>query len=136
MKKLVNWLKKLRSKSGGWGWVTKLLAAAIGFLTVGFLAYKNWKQGKKLAKLLHERDVAVQEKAAAELSKLLESSQKMIDEKRRKIEKMTVEMAALEFQLEQVENEKLETAKTIDAIKSWDGVDRFLSNDGSDEGGS
>jgi len=127
---IVNLLKDQKntgypSKNKSKGWVGALVAGLLVVITVAILGFKAWRQGKKLSKLLQERDVAAEDTRMAaadasmgpDIAKAEEAAQRVVEsrERLRDIETKRAELA----------REHNETVQKIQDITSWDGVDSY-----------
>ena len=127
--KIVNWLKdKKNSDSGVWGWVSGLLVTAVSMIVLGILYWKAYKQGQKLAKLLHERDVAEQEVVRNELIAVVENNEAKIAERSKKIDAIYNDIKVIDLRLGELENAKQTTTARIASLKGWDDIDSYLSS--------
>lgn len=99
-----------------------LLAVA----TIAFLYYRLWKQSKELAKLRHDRDLAIEQVNQAKLKKELRSQEKVIKVIDLATEKAQKEVKNIDEELAKAQTKNNETLKTIDDIRDWNSVDRYL----------
>jgi septal ring factor EnvC (AmiA/AmiB activator) len=138
--KLTEWVKgqggKQQKRGKPWSWIAGLVVAAIAMLTIGIMYWRAWRQGKELAKLKHERDVAEQNKARAEVEDRVarneEEAKKLLEEAAAADKRA----AAIDAKLKEAADAKTKTDEDIDALKNWRDVDRYLSGGSDDNGGS
>lgn len=133
--KLVDWTKgqgeKQSKRSNPWGWVTGLLVSAVALFTAGFLAWRARKQGKELAKLKHEKDVAEQKKITSEASSKTIKNQVKAATLRADAVEAIEKIKELDKQIEEIEARRTKHEKQIDAVKNWDDVARLRTSEGS-----
>lgn len=124
MNELLDKLKATSQNSGNVvGWLIGLLVLVLGTVAVAFLSYQLSKNGKELAKLKHEKDVAEEAKHQAEVASellFLEERRKLAAEHAAEIEEEIAVMQEREVAF-QVERDRLH--QVIDRIQSWDDVD-------------
>lgn len=120
--------KAERDEGGsGVGWIVGLVVSAVAMAAIGFLAWRNWKQGKQLAKLLHERDVrqqeAYREQSMAEMTAHEKQAQKLL----RAAREAEREVARIKDEIQEVRDAQDARNREIDALRNWRDVDRYLA---------
>jgi len=120
--------KKQESRSTPMAWVTSLIVGAVALLAVGFMYWRSWKQGRELAKLKHEKDVAVQGEIRAKAQSALDENNKAAAVHSLSVQKSKQLVEKLEGDLKAIEARKVKTDAEINALKSWDDVDRYLES--------
>lgn len=121
---ILNWLerKKVEKKSG---WIAWLVAAAIALVAIAVLALKVWSRSHELSKLKHKADILEEKKEAAEADKVIQGelfNQTQLDFDIEVIKKEKIEV---ESSIETVQNDRLKYKNKINAIKTWDEVDKL-----------
>lgn len=133
--KLTGWVKgqgpKQEKRSTSWGWTTSLAVGAVAMLAVGFMYWRSWKQGRRLAKLEHERDLTEQTKAKAALAAETAATNKKIQLNELEAIRAKNRIKRLDEDLGKITDETIETREKIDMLKNWRDVDRYL--DGNDD---
>jgi len=120
---------KQKEQAGTGGWVAAGVALVLLLVGLAVYAWQAWKVGKEHAKLLHEK--AVQEEAGHQA--LIDASLAL--SKNEQAAAIAVAEAAytrtvvLDGLRVELEEEHREVRERIDAIVSWDDVDRFLDRD-------
>ena len=104
------------------GWVTKLVILIIGLSVIAVFAWSSWRNGKKLAKLEHERDVLEEEKHQAELDNKLDALERRKEEALADIAAIDDAVASLEDEKRLNDKRHEEALKDIDSIDSWDDI--------------
>lgn len=136
--RLADWVKNQGSKQQDrpqpWSWVTGLLVAAIAMLAIGFFYWRSWRQGKKIAKLLHEKDVQEQEAAKAKVDRSVRETNIEAARRRKRASEAYLRAQELDRKVKEASDHRTKTAEEIDALKNWRDVDRYLSGGGDGEG--
>ena len=132
MTQLESWVKsqgeKQPKRSKSWSWISGLLIAAIAMLAMGFAYFRAWKQGRELAKLKHEKDVAKQELERKKVSDLVTEREKAQAAKWVTIREAEDKVTAIDVALKVLDEKKVRTHETIKALRDWDDVDRYLNS--------
>jgi len=113
------------SKNKVKGWIGALVAGLLVVITVAILGFKAWRQGKKLSKLLQERDVAAEDTRMAaadasmgpDIAKAEEAAQRALESRER--------LRAIETKRTELARAHDETVRKIQDITSWDGADSY-----------
>lgn len=118
--------KETSNSSSPWGWVLGLLASALVFLALAFVAWEAWKKGKEIAKLKHQVDVDEEQKRQAEINAKLTS----LEDNRKKLEQEAATLADrvkdAKEDIATLEAERQLAHKKIDLVTSWEDVDALL----------
>jgi uncharacterized protein HemX len=123
---------KKEKKSTPWGWLTGIFVAAIGMILIAGLSWWLSRKGRELAKLKHERDVR---EAQAHVDKINAHIEKNADKTNQLVlraAKKKIEAEIIDRDVKELEKAEKAIKDQIDAIKDWDGVDRFLAGDSGD----
>lgn len=121
--------QKKRSKLSAWA--VGLLIGGLALLVVGAMYFFVWRKGAQLAKLLHERDLAREKAKASAIAAETEKAQQKVDLLRTEAVAALKHVGALDDEIRKVEDDKAQVLASIDALKSWDDVDRYLSGGGN-----
>lgn len=128
--RLLGVFRKLKGEKGKGGKQRGLIiggiAAAVAFLIIGLLSWRAFRQGKKLAKLMHEK--AVQEELAEQAKaneKIAESEARRL-EAVKKVEEIRKKIAGIDEAMKEAESIRDQSKETIDEIKTWDDLDAHL----------
>jgi len=129
--KVVDWIKSNKETHGGskspWSLVVGLMTAAVALLATGFMYYRAWKQGKVIAKLKHEKDLAEQVKLTGEVARQVSKNKVQAAILRKKGKLAEEKIKELDTQLKELDDVRTKTTNDIKAINSWSDVDSFLS---------
>ncbi len=125
--KLIDWINDKKGNNGGTlSTVLGLIAAGIAFLTVAYLSWRARRQGKKLAKLLHERDLKAQEKINIEETVKVVKNASRAASLRDKVVDAEVALGVLDSKIKQLKEARNKDVKRIKDLKNWDDVDDFI----------
>jgi septal ring factor EnvC (AmiA/AmiB activator) len=130
---VLKWVQEQKDKakttsnpSSPWGWVLGLLASALVFFALAFVAWEAWKKGKEIAKLKHQVDVNEEQKRQAEINAKLTS----LEDNRKKLEKEADDLGTkikdAKEDISLLESEREAAHKKIDLVTSWEDVDTLL----------
>lgn len=109
------------------GWIAGGVLAAVAMLVIGLLMWKAKRNGKKLAKLLHEKAVAEEKELQASADMILEASEEKKDAAETEALRLRDKIAALDEKILRAHEDRIEATATIAEIKSWDEVDDYLN---------
>ncbi len=129
--KLLNWVKgqgsKQKERSGPWKLISGLFVSAIAMAGLAFMYYRSWRQGKEIAKLKHERDVANQKKRSAALEfKVTTNKLKEAALRKKRLEASQREKK-LNKVLKGLEKNETKNRNEIANLQNWRDIDSFLS---------
>lgn len=134
VERVVDWANsqggEQKSRSRPWRWVVGLGIGAVVLFFIAFLTWRAFRQGRELAKLKHERDVGEQNKIRAEKEMLLEANERDISKYNAKVWELRGEIKRIDDGIEAVEEENRRAKESIDALQTWDDVDKWLAGDG------
>lgn len=106
-------------KSGNAGWITSLVMFFVSLIGIFIFAYVDWKKGKELAKLRHEKSVAKVNAAnsvtAAKAAKNVVESVKLQGDLKQHLE----ELRAAKNAEKAAEALHKKNKAAIDAIRDW-----------------
>lgn len=133
--KLIDWVRaqgqSQQQASGSWKWITGLLVTAVALFSIGIMYWRAHKQGKEIAELKHERDLAAQRARIAKFEEKAAKATVWRDTIRRRALKAVAQVKSLDAEIKELENVNSETKKTIDDLKNWRDVDRYESRSGN-----
>lgn len=137
LQKIVDWVdsqgKKQPERNRVWRWVLGLGIGAIVLFFLTYMAWRAYKQGRELAKLKHERDVNVQRQIKAEKDALLEANTEKIDKHAETLVHLRNENKQIDAAIQAIEEEYLSTKERINALQTWDDIDKYLAGSNTDE---
>ncbi len=110
-----------------WRWIAWIGIAAVALGGVIVLYYKMWSKSRELAKLKHERDIAAENQIKAGVDAKVADELKGFREARADAAQATEDIRKLEEKINGAEIERLKLEGDIDALRSWDDVDRYLA---------
>lgn len=128
--KLKDWLtakgeSKNSSSSSIYKWVLGIVVGAISLLGLAYAAYVQYKQGKELAKLKHEKDLAAEKLKQDELKAKIATHELDIVESLKNIADSKQELKDLEEKLKKAEEDNKRISDEINAIDNWAAADEF-----------
>lgn len=128
--KVVGWTsaqgEKRKDRSPTWKLITGVAVSAVVFLMIAYFLYRAWNTGRKLAKALHERDVAVEERRRASVRRERELFEERIELREKEAKEAMLKSVALSKKVVAIEDELEIERETINAIKNWKDMDRYL----------
>ena len=132
LSKVTEWVsnqgKAQTERSSPASWVMGLLVAAVAMIGLGIAYWRARKQGKEIAKLKHEKDVAARDKEQADLAHKITKSSVRAAKLRAKGRRAEITIEEVDRKLKEIEENATSTRSQIDALKNWDDVDRYLSS--------
>lgn len=130
--KVVSWFKTKgdgqKDRGASWKWVIGVIVSLFAVVAVFYLKYKINKKNKLLAKLLHERDVAVEKEHALNLKKDIEEDEVEIAKLDAQLEYISSKINDLETTTKVLDKELTTETIKIDAIENWEDMDRYINN--------
>jgi hypothetical protein len=133
--KLSGWIKgqgdKQSKRKSPWKWVTGLLVGAVALFTIGFMYWRAWKQGRELAKLKHQRDVADEEKKQAKITEAMAANDAKASLHSLEAKKAELKVEKIDMELRNIEHDKRITNSEIGNLKNWRDIDGYLSDSDS-----
>jgi uncharacterized protein HemX len=127
MDSLVDFVESTKSKKKK-GIVSLLLVLLVTAIAGAYFYFKAWKQGKEYAKLLHEKDVAEQQRQVHEADIKLSTLESEKQENIQIVAEKESQIKDLDSKLERLQLEHAEVTNKISKLTSWDDVDDFLGN--------
>ena len=122
---------KQEKRGKAWSSITGLVIGAIALFTVAYISWRAHRQGKKLAKLQHERDVAEQRKITNEVSARVMKNAARAATLRKQAEESKAKIEELDKEIAEIEARRTRNKNEIDAVKNWDDVARLRAGGGS-----
>lgn len=128
--KLLNTVQAFKGKdsssSGKGGWIAAAVTAIIALVLVAIFAWQQWKAGKELAKLLHEKAVREEDLHQAEVDAALEEDRVVTFEALARVEEASGRLEELKEALRDAEERRTSARSAIDKIASWEDVDAIV----------
>ena len=115
-------------KKGSMGSFSKFFFGGVAFFALAVAGYQNWRKGKKLARVLHKKDVAAKEHAILLADVEVKKNKDKYNDTVKSIHRTKKVLNHLNLQIKKHRNESDETAKQIESLKSWDDIDKYLSS--------
>lgn len=130
LKSISNWFKttgesKAASKSSVYKWLLTIFVGAISLLGLAYAWYVQWKQGKELAKLRHEKDVVAEEVFHKELEKLDKEASGKAHDLDQEIILLTIKEDTIKANITKAENDHKTIKDQIENIRDWASADRI-----------
>ena len=107
---------------------TVAIVTVVALLVIAFFYFRAWRYGKKLAKLLHERDVAEQEKEREKVIVVIDENSRQAEEKMKRVAELDKNLEDLESKIDELEKNRTMTNEKIADLKNWDDIDRYLAS--------
>jgi len=101
------------------------LALSVAMIIIGLLSFRAWKNGKKMAKLLHEKAVAEEKEIQASANALIADSEEKKKAAAEQVELLRQKILKINERLQETESIYEQSKETISEIKSWEEFDRF-----------
>ena len=109
-----------------WGWFIGIIITIVIFFGLSILSVVLWNKGKAIAKLKHQQDVDREKRTWLKTRLKLE----LLEEKKQEIKEDVKKIAAVivknDSQIVSLESKKQEIREKIDAITSWEDVDKTM----------
>ena len=116
--------KKKDSKGAAY-WAT-FVAACLGAVVVVYVIYRLFSRDTKLAKVLHERDVLLEERKAQKVRLKLEEGDRAKADRRAKMLEIDNRISEIKVEEVQLEEEISSTKELINRIKDGDDVEKMV----------
>jgi len=113
------------SKKKSRGAIFAGLAAAVAMIIIGLLSFRAWKQGKKLAKLLHEKAVTEEKAEQAKADEKISESEAKKQAAIKKILEIQKKIAGVDEAIKVAQTTYDQAKETIHEIKNWDELDKL-----------
>ena len=114
---------KNSSGSTTYKWLIGLFVGALSLLGLAYAVWVQYKQGKELAKLKHEKDLAEEKLKQDEFNKKVAVHDLDIVESNKNIADSKKEIEELEVKLKKAEEDNKRISDEINAINDWDSSD-------------
>lgn len=101
------------------------LALSVAMIIIGLLSFRAWKNGKKMAKLLHEKAVAEEKEVQAAANALIADSEEKKKAAAKQVELLRQKILKINEALKETESIYEQSKETITEIKTWEEFDRF-----------
>jgi peptidoglycan hydrolase CwlO-like protein len=101
------------------------LALSVAMIIIGLLSFRAWKNGKKMAKLLHEKAVAEEKEIQASADALIADSEEKKKAAAAQAEAIRQKILKINEALQETESVYEQSKETIKEIKTWEEFDRF-----------
>ncbi|NJL54369.1 hypothetical protein HC928_03660 [bacterium] len=114
---------KQRNPTGWRRWLVGILVGAVSLSLLVVFYLRTIGKSNEIAKLKHERDVALERHKRAELDAKLSANKTEIEGHKIAAEDALIRAEALEARIEEIEAQHLARRSIIDSIRSWEDVD-------------
>ena len=118
---------KRKDSGTSWKLISGLAVSAIVFFMIAYFSFRAWRTGRKLAKALHERDVAKEDLRSAETRKVRENLEEKIAEAEQDAKEAFLDAREAGRKVVRYEEELEIEREKINAIKNWKDIDRYLT---------
>lgn len=115
-----------KKTSGKKGWIAGVAAGILTLVALGLLFWKLFQNGRKHARVEHERDMLVEKEKQARVD--AEVSDNIEEIERLKIEANNALAEATEKRKEllEIRAENRTTDEVINSLKTWEDIDKYL----------
>lgn len=116
-----------KKTSGKNSWIAGIAAGILTLVALSLLFWKLFQNGKKQAKIAHERDMFVEKELQAVVDSQVSEN---VEEKGKLLDQAAEHRAAANEarkELLQVRLENIKTNELIDSLKTWEDVDKYLA---------
>jgi beta-galactosidase GanA len=122
LREMVEVRKGPASEAGPGSWIPKLVIAAVGLIAVAIFAYRQWRQGKQLAGLLHEKTVREVNQANAAVSLANAADTETIKKAEAVNEASVQRLEETQKKLRALGEQKARDEEAIRSIRSWSDI--------------
>lgn len=130
MDKLLDIFRSLKTDGNGkkrTGAIFGFLGGAVALLLIGLLSWRAHRNGKKLAKLLHEKAVNEEKKIRAKNLEKIARSEAKKKEAAERIAEIEKKIEVVDESIKVAKDIRQKTKETIEQIKDWDALDEYLN---------
>lgn len=100
----------------------------LGILVVGLLFYISFSKRRELAKLIHEKNVAEEEKIKAETYKKVAANQAVSDRYQEEIVRLEQDILKHNQNIEKMQEEAKQFEDKLNAVKNWKEVNHAFGD--------
>ena len=132
---LRDWIKNQgkanSNRDGLWKWLSGLMVSAIAMLTIGMMYWRARKQGKQLAKLLHERDLAEEIVNRGKVLDFVSRNEIEAEKRRATTKEAKIVIDEIDKTIMEIKNNATKTKTDIQNLKNWRDFDNFVTANNS-----
>lgn len=130
--KSIKWISNLGEKTNNqtipWKWLTIIVGFLMMLFFIGWTLYRSYKKSNEIAKLKHEKDVALEKKHQIRLKKRLDKNNEKLVKNNLKLEELNSKIENIDYKLDNVFTERLIEEEKIIAFKNWKDLDNYINN--------
>ena len=116
-----------KKTSGKKGWIAGLAAGILTLVALGLLFWKLFQNGRKHAKIEHERDMLVEKEKQARVDAEISDNVEEIERLKVVAEEALEDATDKRRELLQIRAEARVTDEVIKSLQTWDDVDKYLA---------
>lgn len=130
---LLDTFKKLKKDDSGnnnnkTGIISSVFAGVIAVVIIGILSFRAWKQGKKIAKLQHEKDVNDELAIQKEKEVVLAKNEQDRIASQNEVFRLKEKLKEVDSNISEAKDTYEKAKETIHEIKTWDEYDKRFGN--------
>lgn len=119
-------IKNQKTPENPWPWLIGFGITVVIFFGLSILSLVLWKKGREVAKLKHQQDVVREEREQLKSQMRLEELEKRKEIIKNTIRKKAASIIENDSKIAKLEKERQRIKEKIDAITSWEDVDRTM----------
>lgn len=104
-----------------------MVLGILALLLISVFGFLAWRNGKKLAKALHDKDRLEEEIKQADVARRIEEEEDKIDAATAVMSSLLDQHLSATVEVTRLEREYERTKQTLDELTSWDAVDEYLN---------
>lgn len=116
---------KNTSNSSTYKWLISLFVGALSLIGLAYAAWVQYKQGKELAKLKHEKDLAEQVLIREKLDARVNVEEDKSKDLEQKVKLSEIKLIEIDHNLTKAKDDHEQISNEIKAIDNWDAADSF-----------
>lgn len=129
---IVDQKKTQAKRSAPWKWIIGAFVGVVTLITMALLHWQAVRKGREVAKLKHKQDVAQQKVLRSQLAIKTDALKAETDAYLDTVKDLRIQYGLLGVRAEEVEEEKKKALEKINAIKNWQDVDKYLTDERAD----
>lgn len=115
------------------GWIFAIIAVILSTVAIAVLYWKLRARGRELARLKHERDLEKEYEIQARVDAEVAESIAQAEDALERAEESAHRVEDLEDQITEVHEQRVRTLSVINALDTWEDVERYLSGTSNEQ---
>jgi len=116
-----------KKANGKKGWIGGLAAGILTLVALALLFWKLFQNGRKHAKIEHERDMLVEKEKQARVDAQVSTNVQEIETLKKTADDALAEATEKRKELLEIRAENRATDEVINSLKTWEDVDKYLA---------